>query len=343
MSASLIKMAESGKVPDALIRLGIRRLLKERLAQLEKEGETTEDLLTRLRDEPVAVDTGAANAQHYEVPTRFFMKVLGPCLKYSSCHWPEGVETLANAEKAMLDLTCKRAELSDRMDILELGCGWGSLTLWMAQHFPNARILAVSNSATQRAHIETQALDRGYCNVEVRTQDMNDFDPGRKFDRIVSLEMFEHMRNPGKLLDRAADWLHPEGKMFIHIFTHAGKPYLFEDRGGEKDWMSRYFFTGGMMPSPDYLPKATDKLVVDEEWIVNGWHYSKTLEAWLGRQDNAQSEILPWFAKTYGPENAKVWFQRWRMFWMACSELFAYRDGEEWPVHHYRFKQKDPE
>ncbi|MCC5846972.1 MAG: class I SAM-dependent methyltransferase [Verrucomicrobia bacterium] len=342
MSSTLMNLAEAGRLPDALIRIGIRRLLKERLALLDKEGETTESLLTRLQNEPVAVDTSAANEQHYEVPTRFFMKVLGPCLKYSSCIWPEGVDTLANAEKAMLDLTCKRAELSDRMDILELGCGWGSLTLWMAQHFPNARILAVSNSATQRAHIETQALDRGFCNLEVRTQDMNDFDPGRKFDRIVSLEMFEHMRNPGKLLDRAAGWLNPNGKIFIHIFTHAGKPYLFEDHGREEDWMSRHFFTGGMMPSPDYLPKATDKLEVDEEWIVNGEHYSKTLEAWLERQDAAKSEILPYFSKTYGPENAAVWFQRWRMFWMACSELFAFRGGEEWPVHHYRFKQKDP-
>ena len=342
MKTALLNLAESGRLPDALIRIGIRNLLKGRLRELNTSGKTTGDMINFLRDEPVAVDTSAANEQHYEVPTRFFLKALGPRMKYSSCIWPDSISTLAQAEDAMLDLTCQRADLKDHMDILELGCGWGSLTLWMAERFPNARILAVSNSATQRAHIETQALDRGHCNVEVRTQDMNDFDPGRKVDRIVSVEMFEHMRNPGKLLDRAADWLKPDGKIFIHIFTHAGKPYLFQDQGREQDWMSRYFFTGGMMPSPDYLPNASEKLVLEDEWRINGIHYTKTLEAWLKRQDNAKTDILPLFEKTYGPENAAVWFQRWRMFWMACAELFAFRNGEEWPVHHYRFKKKAP-
>lgn len=337
MKAFLMKQVETGRVPDPLIRMGIRKLLAGRLRQLEDHGESTEQLLARLADAPVAVDTSAANAQHYEVPTRFFLKALGPRLKYSSCIWPEGVETLADAEKAMLDLTCQRAELANGMDILELGCGWGSLTLWMAEKFPCSRILAVSNSATQRAHIETQALDRGLDNIEVRTCDMNDFDPGRKVDRIVSVEMFEHMRNPGRLLERAAGWLNPDGKIFIHIFTHNGKPYLFEDQGREQDWMSRYFFTGGMMPSPDYLPKAAKSLTLDEEWVVNGVHYTRTLEAWLKRQDAAKAEIMPLFEKTYG-QDAAIWFQRWRMFWMACAELFAYRNGEEWPVHHYRFR-----
>lgn len=340
MKSLLMNLAEQGKLPDPVIRTGIRKLLKDRLALLHSEGETTADLITRLKDEPVAVATDAANQQHYEVPTRFFMKVLGPRMKYSSCIWPDGVNTLADAEKAMLDLTCKRAELADRMDILELGCGWGSLTLWMAEHFPNARILAVSNSATQRAHIETQALDRGYGNIEVRTCDMNDFDPGRTFDRIVSVEMFEHMRNPGKLLDRTASWLNPAGKVFIHIFTHDGKPYLFENHGREQDWMSKYFFTGGMMPSIDYLPAATTRLTLEDSWRVNGTHYAKTLEAWLQRQDTAAADILPILEKTYGPAQAKLWAQRWRMFWMACAELFNYNHGEEWPVHHYRFTRK---
>lgn len=341
MKAFLLKQAEAGRLPDAMIRTAIRQLLQGRLDMLEREGDSTEALIEKLKGEPVAVDTAAANEQHYEVPTRFFLKVLGPRLKYSSCIWPEGVNTLADAEKAMLDLTCQRAAIEDGMDILELGCGWGSLTLWMAERYPRSRILAVSNSATQRAHIETQALDRGLDNVEVRTCDMNDFDPGRSVDRIVSLEMFEHMRNPGRLLDRAAGWLNPGGKIFIHIFTHAGKPYLFEDKGREQDWMSKYFFTGGMMPSPDYLPKASQKLDLDEEWIVNGVHYSKTLEAWLDKQDAAKADILPILAGCYGEKDAALWFQRWRMFWMACSELFKYRNGEEWPVHHYRFKLKD--
>lgn len=341
MKAFLLHQAEKGNLPDPLIRAGIRKLLRGRLDLLQSGGDTTEQLIDRLRGEPVAVDTAAANEQHYEVPTRFFLRVLGPRMKYSSCLWPEGVDSLQQAENAMLDLTCQRAQLADRMDILELGCGWGSLTLWMAEQYPNARILAVSNSATQRAHIETQALDRGLCNVEVRTRDMNDFEPGRTFDRIVSVEMFEHMRNPGKLLDRAAGWLNPGGKIFIHVFTHAGKPYLFVDQGREQDWMSRYFFTGGMMPSPDYLPKASSRTLLEEEWVVNGIHYAKTLEAWLKRQDDAKADLLPILAKTYGEDQAPLWFQRWRMFWMACSELFRFRGGEEWPVHHYRFRAKE--
>jgi len=344
MNDALIRLAESGRLPDPLLRLGIRRLLKKRLASLEHNGETTESFLHRLADQPVAVQTDDANQQHYEVPTRFFLKVLGPRLKYSSCIWPEGVDTLANAENAMLDLTCQRAQLEDRMDILELGCGWGSLTLWMAERFPNARILAVSNSETQRAHIETQAVDRGCCNVQVHTCDVNDFDPGQTFDRIVSVEMFEHMRNPGALLERAAGWLAPKGKLFLHVFTHNGAPYLFTDHGNADDWMSRHFFSGGMMPSPDLLPAAAAKsLDLEEEWVVNGRHYARTLEAWLQRQDAARDTLLPLFEKTRGPDGAAVAFQRWRMFWMACSELFNYRGGREWPVHHYRFARKEDE
>lgn len=340
MKKLLIQQAERGRIPDPLIRFGIRRLLKERLDSLAAEPESTEDFLKRLGDQPVAVDTDAANEQHYEVSVRFFLKVLGTRLKYSSCIWPEGVEDLASAENAMLDLTCQRAQLQDRMDILELGCGWGSLTLWMAERFPNARILAVSNSATQRAHIETQAVDRGFCNVEVRTCDVNELDPGRTFDRIVSVEMFEHMRNPGALLDRASDWLTPEGKIFLHVFTHHGSPYLFEDGGDAKDWMSRYFFTGGMMPSTDLLPKAASKLDVEEQWEVNGLHYSRTLEAWLARQDAAKEALLPILAKTYGEAEAEVWFHRWRLFWLACSELFKYNKGNEWPVYHYLLSKR---
>lgn len=340
MKAWLFKQAESGLLPDALIRIGIRNLLKKRLAKLSENPESTTDFLNRLKDAPVAVDTDAANEQHYEVSTMFFLKALGPRMKYSSCIWSEGIESLADAENAMLDLSCQRAEISDRMSILELGCGWGSLTLWMAQQYPNARILAVSNSATQRAHIETQALDRGLCNVEVRTCDVNEFEPEETFDRIVSVEMFEHMRNPGKLLDRAAGWLNDDGKMFIHVFTHQGNPYLFEDDGDPNDWMSKYFFTGGMMPSPDLLPESTQALNLEQEWVINGTHYSKTLEAWLQRQDKHRDKLIPILAKTYGEEDAEIWFQRWRIFWMASSELFKYRNGQEWPVHHYRFTKK---
>ncbi|MDF3128381.1 cyclopropane-fatty-acyl-phospholipid synthase [Kiritimatiellaeota bacterium B1221] len=338
MKNTLLHLAESGKLPDFLIRIGIRKLLRKRLKMLAAHPESTEAFLSRLSEEPVAVDTRAANTQHYEVPTRFFMRVLGPRMKYSSCIWPDGVSTLADAECAMLDLTCQRAQVGSSMDILELGCGWGSLTLWMAEQYPSARILAVSNSATQRAHIETQALDRGLDNVEVRTCDVNDFEPTRSFDRIVSVEMFEHMRNPGKLLDRAATWLKPDGKIFLHVFTHEGPPYLFEDQGDPNDWMSKYFFTGGMMPSPDLLTLSSKQLILEEDWVVNGSHYSRTLEAWLQRQDQARKHLLPILIKAYGEEQAEVWFQRWRIFWMASSELFKYKNGSTWPVHHYRFK-----
>ena len=340
MNSILLTLAESGKLPDRLLRYGMRRLLQKRLQKLSENPVTTEAFLADLQDAPIAVDTEEANEQHYEVPTRFFMKVLGPRLKYSSCIWPEGVGDLAGAENAMLDLTCQRAELEDRMDILELGCGWGSLTLYMAEQYPNARIVAVSNSVTQKAHIETQALDRGLCNVQVKTCDVNDFTPDWKPDRIVSVEMFEHMRNPGKLLDKAADWLKEDGKIFLHVFTHNGSPYLFQDSGTPDDWMSKYFFTGGMMPSPDLLPTASNALDLDEEWIVNGCEYSRTLEAWLNRQDAARDKLIPIFEKAYGTKDAAIWFQRWRMFWMACSELFKYNGGKEWPVHHYRLKKK---
>lgn len=339
MKNILLHLAENGALPDALIRRGIRGLLKKRLTNLAAQPEDTHAFLQRLADAPVAVDTDAANRQHYEVPTRFFLKVLGPRMKYSSCIWPEGVNSLADAENAMLDLTCQRAGIKDGMDILELGCGWGSLTLWMARQYPRANILAVSNSATQRAHIETQALDLGLSNIEVRTCDVNDFDPGRSFDRIVSVEMFEHLRNPGRLLDRCASWLNSGGKVFLHVFTHNGPPYLFQDSGDPDDWMSRYFFTGGMMPSPDLLPASTEALKLEEEWIVNGREYSRTLEAWLKRQDQHREKLLPILAKAYGGDQAEIWFQRWRIFWMACSELFKYNGGHEWPVHHYRFSK----
>jgi len=342
MNNFLLNLAENGTLPDKALRYGMRRLLAKRLDTLNGSPVSTETFLEDLKDAPIAVDTKEANEQHYEVPTRFFMKALGPRMKYSSCIWPEGVDTLADAETAMLDLTCQRAELEDRMDILELGCGWGSLTLWMAEQYPNARIQAVSNSATQKAHIEVQALDRGLCNIQVHTCDVNEFVPEWKADRIVSVEMFEHMRNPGKLLDKASTWLKDDGKIFLHVFTHEGSPYLFQDTGNPDDWMSKYFFTGGMMPSPDLLPKASNALELEEDWIVNGVEYSRTLEAWLDRQDAAKEKLMPIFKKAYGEKDAEVWFQRWRMFWMACSELFNYNDGKEWPVHHYRLKKASP-
>lgn len=346
MKSTLIRAAEGGYLPDMLTRAGIRSLLRKRLDSLDTTGDPTARFLEQLGEGPIAVQTDAANDQHYEVPTRFFLGVLGSRLKYSSCYWPEGINDLKEAEHSMLELSCYRAELENGQDVLELGCGWGSLTLWMAEKYPSSMITAVSNSETQRAYIETQALDRGLCNVQVITADMNDFKPphARGFDRVVYVEMMEHMRNHRKLFERIHGWLRPGGKMFIHIFAHQGAPYLFEDRGNPGDWMSTYFFSGGMMPAVDTLPRVAPELFdVEEQWEVNGRHYTRTLDAWLAKQDAKKKELLPVFQKAYGEAEASKWFHRWRMFWMACSELFAYNDGKEWPVMHYRFVKRTGE
>ena len=240
----------------------------------------------------------------------------------------------------MLALTCERAELGFDQDILELGCGWGSLTLWMAEFYPDSRIVAVSNSHSQRAFIEAQCQARGFANVQVMTADMNDFATDRRFDRVASVEMFEHMRNYPELLRRIQGWLKPGGKLFVHIFTHRQFAYPFET-AGEDDWMGRYFFTGGLMPSRDLLPRFQEHLRLEEQWSLNGRHYQRTLEAWLRRQDQQRDTILPLFRETYGPDQAQRWFQRWRVFFMACAELFGYRQGEEWGVSHYRFCRRD--
>ena len=340
-----IDLMERGYLPDVLIRIGIRRLLAERL-RIEDAGDeparaaALDRLESELRASPVALQTLAANAQHYEVPAAFFQQVLGPRLKYSACWWPDEVRDLATAEAAMLALTCERAELGFDQDILELGCGWGSLTLWMAEFYPDSRIVAVSNSHSQRAFIEAQCQTRGFTNVQVMTADMNDFATERRFDRVVSVEMFEHMRNYPELLRRIQGWLKPGGKLFVHIFTHRQFAYPFETTG-EDDWMGRYFFTGGLMPSRDLLPRFQEHLRLEEQWFLNGRHYQRTLEAWLHRQDQQRDTILPLFRETYGPDQAYRWFQRWRVFFMACAELFGYPQGEEWGVSHYRFRRRD--
>ncbi len=342
MLDTAIDLMERGYVPDWLTRIGIRRLLAERLrAEDAGDDQAREAALVRLEEElrasPIALHTGAANEQHYEVPAGFFQKVLGPRLKYSSCWWPEEVRDLETAEAAMLALSCKRAELSfDHQDILELGCGWGSLTLWMAEFYPDSRIVAVSNSNSQREFIEAQCQSRGFDHVQVITADMNDFSIDRRFDRVVSVEMFEHMRNYQALMGRIHAWLKPDGKLFVHIFTHRQLAYPFETEGDD-DWMGRYFFTGGLMPSRDLLPRFRGDLKLEEQWHFDGRHYQRTLETWLVNQDRHRDEIMALFRETYGPKQADRWFQRWRVFFMACAELFGYRHGEEWGVSHYRF------
>ncbi len=341
---SLISLAENRYLPDWLIRIGIRRLAAERYRMARRLGpeaarSLADDFISDTRASELAVNTRDANDQHYEVPAEFFRLVLGPRLKYSCCLFPTGETTLDEAEEAMLDLTCRRVELSDGMDILELGCGWGSLTLWMAQHFPDSHITAVSNSHGQRHWIEARCRERGLDNVRVLTADMRDFEIDQQFDRVVSIEMFEHMRNYEELLRRISGWLHPDGKLFVHIFCHRSSPYLFETEGA-KNWMGRHFFTGGMMPSDDLLLYFQNDLAIQQHWRVDGSHYRRTSEEWLRRQDRNYQRVLRVFLETAEPTEAKRMVQRWRMFFMACAETFGYRGGSEWFVSHYLFENR---
>ena len=340
----VLGLAERGLVPDVLLRAGIRRMCEARLRDEHADdpdaaARRNAALIAELRESPVAIHTDAANRQHYELPPGFFTRCLGPRLKYSGCYYPTGNETLAQAEEAMLALYGERAELADGQEILELGCGWGSLTLWMAQHYPNARITAVSNSAPQRAFIEAQCRERGFANVRVITCDVNRLElPASNFDRCVSVEMFEHMRNYATLLGRIGGWLRPGGKLFVHIFCHRTLLYPFET-AGDDNWMGRHFFTGGLMPAADTLLWFQDTLRIDERWLLDGTHYERTANHWLANQDARRDEVMAILREAYG-DAAKLWFQRWRMFWMACAELFGYDHGREWMVAHYRFTKE---
>ena len=338
------ELAEGGWLPDWVIRAGIRRLLKLRIdeeAALGCEGlsELHRRFVQELRASPIALHTQSANEQHYEVPAAYFEHVLGPQRKYSSCLWPNGVTDLRRAEEVMLSLSCERAELHDGMDLLELGCGWGSLSLWMAEHYPNSQILAVSNSASQRLYIQHQAEIRQLSNLIVQTADMNEFATDRTFDRVLSIEMLEHMRNYELLFHRIAGWLKSNGKLFAHVFYHDGCAYPFET-DGNNDWMAKHFFTGGLMPSADLFLEFQRDLLFEQRWLINGSHYQKTLEAWLVRHDAAKDQILPLFQHVYGQRLAVRQFQRWRMFYLACAELFGFRGGEKWGVAHFLFNKR---
>ncbi|WP_077035415.1 cyclopropane-fatty-acyl-phospholipid synthase family protein [Pelomonas sp. KK5] len=344
-TATAIHWVEQGLVPDRAVRLGIRRLLRQRLAELhggdpEAGARLAEDFIAGLREAPLAPLPEKANEQHYELPAAFFAAVLGPHRKYSSCWWPDGVSTLAQAEAAALSETCSRAGLADGQRILELGCGWGSLSLWMAERLPGSRITAISNSHSQREFILAQAAARGLENLEVLTADFNHFEAGAgRFDRIVSVEMFEHLRNWPLAFARVARWLAPGGRFFMHVFAHREAPYAFEARDAS-DWMSRHFFSGGMMPSDDLALRCQDDLRLLQRWRWNGRHYARTAAAWLARMDERREALMPLFETAYGAREAPLWWQRWRLFFLSVEELFAHADGGQWWVSHYLFERR---
>jgi cyclopropane-fatty-acyl-phospholipid synthase len=343
-----IKLAEKGFVPDGVIRAGIRQLSETRLTEIsanncEAGAKIESKFVAAMNIAPIALVPELANAQHYELPTKFFELCLGKHRKYSSCFWLPETLSLDEAEDNALQISCDHADLQDGQHILELGCGWGSLTLWMAAHYPNSQITAVSNSNSQREHITATAAQRGLNNIAVITCDMNNFSTSafsinKAFDRVVSVEMFEHMRNHKLLYEKVHDWLVPGGKFFMHIFVHRSTPYAFEVQG-EDDWMSQFFFSGGMMPSDDLPLHFQEKLKLNQRWRWDGTHYEKTANAWLANMDRHESNITPILEETYGLNESLKWRNRWRIFFMACAELFGYKNGQEWWVSHYQFER----
>ncbi|MEP6860690.1 MAG: cyclopropane-fatty-acyl-phospholipid synthase family protein [Deltaproteobacteria bacterium] len=324
------KLVDSGWVPEPVLRAGIRAVCALRLR--EERHRDHQAFTASLRTADLAIETAAANAQHYEVPAAFFERVLGPHLKYSACYWPSHVDDLGGAEAAMLALYAERAALRDGQRVLDLGCGWGSFCLWAAARYPNSAITAISNSHGQRAFIERQATARGLHNLTVRTADVRTLNLNERFDRIVSIEMFEHMRNYEALFAKLARWLAPDGSLFCHVFAHHRYAYPFEDAGGS-DWMAREFFTGGIMPSEDLFAQFDRDLVIAEQWRLDGTHYAKTSEAWYANLMQHRAEL----ERVVG---GRAKLQRWRVFFLACAELFGYRGGSEWIVAHYRMQPR---
>lgn len=338
LTNAAIRKLQDAPAPDFVTRPAVAGLVAEYRKQLDKDGPHDEAAFARdMARRAIAEHTDAANAQHYELPARFFELCLGPRLKYSCCLY-DGVETLAEAEVRALEETCAHADLQDGQEVLELGCGWGSLSLWMAERYPASRIVAVSNSASQRAHIEARAAAAGLGNLTVLTRNMNDFlgVEGRTFDRIVSVEMFEHMANWRALLTRCRGWLKPDGRMFVHVFSHRDAPYRF-DHSQSDDFIAQHFFTGGVMPSHGLMRQFGDVMEVERDWTWNGVNYQRTADDWLANMDRNKSEIAGLMQATYG-DDAALWTRRWRRFFMATAGLFGDDDGRTWAVSHYRLK-----
>lgn len=339
-----LKLVESGLVPDQAIRAAIRALSKKRLIQEgrydpEQGAQRYMDVLNMLKHSQIAIETDKANEQHYELPTAFFEAVLGKRLKYSACFFPHDRTGLDEAEEFALQIYSDRAQLNDGQHILELGCGWGSFTLWMAERYPNAKITAVSNSATQRQHILSKAEKYGLMNIDVITCDVNVLELEQNaFDRVVSVEMFEHVRNYQKLFEKIQAWLKADGLLWCHIFCHRFLHYPFEIKS-EYDWMSRYFFTGGLMPASSTFLHFQQHLELSQHWQWSGTHYEKTANAWLENMDRNAEQLKPLFEEVYA-QDAAAWWQRWRIFFMACAELFGFEQGQEWIIGHFLFKKK---
>jgi cyclopropane-fatty-acyl-phospholipid synthase len=336
-----MEAVERELIPDWLLRAAIRKILRNRLSELRgdvsKQQDRMRELLKGFRQGPIAVNTDNANEQHYEVPTEFFKLFLGRRMKYSACYWPQGVDRLDDSEEASLRQYCERAGVADGMDILELGCGWGSLSLWLAEHYPNSRILAVSNSRTQREYIQGQAQLRGFTNLAVQTANINDFVTDRRFDRVMSIEMFEHMRNYDCLMEKVASFLRRGGQLFVQIF--AGSRFAFT-MNTDINWMARYFFAGGTIPSVDLLLHFQRDLDIVDQWRLNGTHYSRTLEAWLQRYDARRDEAMPILRRVYGEKDAPRWWVRWRLFFITCSEWMCFNGGREFVIAHYLFSRR---
>ncbi len=341
---TLIDFAERGRLPDWLISYGVRNLSAERLNMykdltLEECRDIKREFIQKLAQSPLAVATDKANEQHYELPPEYFNLVLGNRLKYSCCYWPHHVTSLDDAEVEALKLTAEHAQIEDGMEVLELGCGWGSLSTWIAKYYPNGKVVSISNSQSQRKFIEARCQEMNLNNLTVQTADINTFQTSQQFDRVVSVEMFEHLRNYHELFKRISGWLKPDGKLFTHIFTHAKYAYLFETDGA-KNWMGQHFFTGGMMPSDDLFHYFQDDLSIENQWQWSGEHYQKTSRAWLQKQNEKRDQILDIFEKVYGEDQKLIWFNRWRMFYIAVAEVFGYKHGKEWGVSHYLFKKR---